>query len=91
MDSDDPELPEVLRMAPPADSSDGANVIQRSMSMVSIGPDQSADPLVSEQPPTQNMSVSDEEIDWADQMRQESDDRVRVETQGKEITWVVLF
>ena len=84
MATDDPELPEILRMAPPADVSDSANVLQRSMSMVSIGPDQSGDTPTTEQPPTQNMSISDEEMDWAEQMRQESDDRARAETKGRE-------
>ena len=73
--SDDPELPEILRMMPPSEPSDGASNLQRSMSLVSIGqPTDSSPPEVSNSP-VQNMSVSDEETSWADQMQQESDDR----------------
>ena len=73
-------MPECLRMNPPSTVSAG-ETLQRSMSMVSIddtsGPDANAD----DKPPTQVMSVSDDEElipktgDWADQMQQESDDR----------------
>ena len=73
MTLDDPDLPECLRMDPPA-GLDGDTTLQRSMSMVSLeGP-------ALERPPTQVMSVSDDDLepktaDWAEQMQQESDDR----------------
>ena len=74
MSTDDPDFPEKLRMGPPLPPPDGANSLQRSMSMVSL------DENTQEKPPTQVMSVSDDELesangDWADQMQQDSNDR----------------
>ena len=66
MSVNDPELPEILRMDPPKSLPEAETTLQRSMSLVSIeGPQQ-------EKPPTQVMSVSDEELDWAEQMQRES-------------------
>ena len=75
MATDDPDLPELLRMKPSEPHPDAENTLQRSMSMVSIGNNDADTAPTGQLPPTQVMSVSDEELDWAEQMRQESDDR----------------
>ena len=72
MRSDDPDFPEHLRMDPPKSVPDNETSLQRTMSMVSL------DEPAREKPDTQVMSVSDDDletVDWAEQMRQESDDR----------------
>ena len=74
MSSDDPDFPENLRMGPPLPPPDGSNALQRSMSMVSL------DDNIQDKPPTQVMSVSDDDLepatgDWADQMQQDSNER----------------
>lgn len=79
---DDPDLPESLRMNSSNSNGDTANTLQRSMSMVSLGQAAIENPSDSNQPPTQVMSVSDEDLDWAEQMRQESEDRNQNESQG---------
>ena len=81
MSTDDPDLPELLRTMPSGDTCDHANTLQRSMSLVSITPDASNAPSTEQSVP-QDMSVSEEELDWADQMKQESDDRAQAETRG---------
>ena len=73
MSPDDPDFPECLRMGPPGLPSDD-NTLQRSMSMVSL------DGNTTEKPPTQVVSMSDDDLeikttDWADQMNQESEER----------------
>ena len=74
MHVNDPELPECLRMDPPGGIPDDANALQRTMSMVSL------DASNQERPPTQVVSVSDDDLapksgDWADQMQQDSEER----------------
>ena len=81
MSTDDPDLPELLRTVPSSDGCDHAKTLQRSMSLVSIAPDDSGMPPTDQSTP-QDMSVSEEELDWADQMKQESDDRSQADTRG---------
>ena len=92
MSIDDPDLPESLRMDSSNQNGDTTNTLQRSMSMVSLGQPTTENPSDSNQPPTQVMSVSDEDLDWAEQMRQESEERAQNESQGliRTLRWVLF-